>query len=403
MPRVARRMTPGEVQTLRQPGRYAVGVVPGLILVVTQSRARSWVLRVRMGGRRREFGLGGYPAITLSQARQRAREYLDAIWRGDDPAELNRLRREPVQPKRTAITFQTAAEQRHAAKAGDFKSKGDADEWIGSLRRHIFPALGAVPVDEIKAETIRDALLPIWDTKPSTGQRMRQRIKSTLDYAATAGHRSRENPAEWRGNLEHLLPHHKNVQRKHHKAIFWAEIPDFAAKLYASNNIAPRAILFIILTAARAGEMREAKWAEIDLEAARWTIPAKRMKGAKEHIVPLSTAARSILPDKSRGSDLVFLGARGAALNNSLLKQHMGRMGSDATVHGFRSSFKDWARTNSSMADEVSELCLAHVNDASTRAAYARDGLLDQRAELLEAWGNFAMSKCPGWAEKCCQ
>jgi integrase len=396
-------MTPGEVQALRKPGRYAVGGVAGLILVVTASGARSWVLRVRMGGRRREFGLGSYPTITLSQARQRAREHLDAIWRGDDPAELNRLRREAMQPKRTAITFQVAAEQRHEAKAGEFRSKRDADEWLRSLQRHIIPALGGVPVDEIDANMIRAALLPIWDTKPSTGERMRQRIKSVLDYAATAGHRSRENPAEWRGNLEHLLSHHRNVQRRHHKAIPWAEIPAFMAKLRGSDNIACTAIAFIIVTAARAGEVREARWPEIDLEAATWTIPAKRMKGGKEHIVPLSSAALSILPSRNRGSSLVFLGTRGAAINNSLLKQHMARTGSDATVHGFRSSFKDWARANSSMADEVSELCLAHVNDASTRAAYARDGLLDQRAELLEQWGDFVMSKCPEWAENCCQ
>lgn len=393
MARKAKEMSAAEVRRLADPGMHAVGGVAGLMLRVAPTGGRSWILRATVGSKRRDIGLGGFPDVTLAMAREKARETRAQIEQGIDPvAERQARRRALIEAQAKARTFRECAEAVHRANVVGFRNVKHGKDWIASLERYVFPTIGDLPVDEITTGHITRVLEPIWTTRTETATRVRQRIEAVLNHATTKGYRSGENPARWKGHLETVLPKPNKVRKvRHHRAIPWQQVGEFMVELRKREGMAARALEFIILTAARSGEARLATWDEIDMGGRVWTVPGERMKGGKQHRVPLSDAAIDLLKALPRfeGSNYVFTAPRGGALSDMSISAVTRRMGADCVPHGFRSSFKDWARSSTAYPDEVSELALAHVNSDATRAAYARDELLPQRARLMADWAKF--------------
>ncbi|HSH30850.1 MAG TPA: integrase arm-type DNA-binding domain-containing protein [Thiohalobacter sp.] len=393
MPRYAKELKAVEVRRLSQPGLHAVGGVPGLMLQVGEGGARSWILRTLIGRKRRSIGLGSYPLITLAEARQKAKAMREQIRDGIDPiAERRAQRAALLASQEKALTFEQAARRCHQAKQAQFRSAKHRKDWIASLERYALPKIGRMPVAEIELPQILGVLQPIWETRTETATRLRQRLEAVLTWAAVSGYRSGDNPARWEGNLKEVLPAPNKIRkRSHQRALPWQEVPAFMVELRKREGVSAEALQFSILTAARSSEVRLMQWPEIDLEAKTWTIPPERMKAGRRHIVPLSDAAIEILKRQHRheGSPYVFTSPRGKALSDMSLSAVCRRMEVDAVPHGFRSSFKDWARNRSAYPDEVSELALAHVNSDATRAAYARDELLPQRTRLMKEWARY--------------
>jgi len=395
MPKKAPELSAALVRRLKRPGLHAVGGVDGLHLRIKPTGASSWMLRVKVGNRRPDIGLGGFPDVTLEQARQRAREARELIRQGIDPRDEKRKARDALaaaEAKR--LTFARAAVLAHSARAPEFRNPKHAAQWITSLERHAFPTLGHLQVDAIELAQVFAALEPIWRTRTETASRVRGRIEDTLSWATVNGYRTGPNPAAWSNNLEHALPRVSRVKKVQHRvALSWKLAPEFMHRLRANPSTSARAIEFLILTAARSQEVRLATWDELDFDARVWTVPASHMKAGKVHRVPLSDAALDLLRALPRhhGTDLVFPGAqRGRPMSDSTLSKFLREMLQStswtAQVHGFRSTFKDWARSCTAYADEVSELALAHVSTDATRAAYARDELLPKRAKLMRDW-----------------
>lgn len=391
MPKKAKPLAPFEIKRLTSPGYHAAGGVDGLYLQVKDSGARSWILRVKVGDRRPDIGLGGYPDVPLEQARQRAREAREQIRQGIDPVAARRAITEALRAGHAKrITFDQAAKHAHAAKRPEFKNAKHAAQWINTLTTYASPKLGTLPVNQIELPHVVEVLTPIWTTKTETATRVRQRIEAVLAWATVNGYREGDNPARWAGNLEHALPKARKVKRvQHHPALPWAQIGEFMATLQRREGIGARALEFTILTAARTSEVVLAKWDEIDLKHKVWTVPARRMKAGLVHRVPLSDRAVALLKalPQMEGNPYVFPGIKtGKPISTETMAAILAVLNPDATVHGFRSSFKDWARSSTAYADEVSELALAHVSDDATRAAYARDELLPKRAKLMQEW-----------------
>jgi integrase len=391
MPRIAKELSPLEVKRLTKPGRYAVGGVRGLYLYASDTGARSWVLRIKVGTRRREIGLGPYPEAGLADARDRAREYRQAIAEGRDPvAEREQARRALETEQARRVTFEDAAKRCHAAKSPEFRSDKHRSDWINSLRIHAFPVIGRMLVNEIEMPDVQRVLDPIWHEKTETATRVRQRIEAVLAWAAVNKMRQSENPARWQGNLEHALAAPNKIRKvQHMRALTYHEVGQFMADLRQRDGMGARALEFAILTAARSGEVRGMTWDEVDLDAKLWTVPADRIKSGRKHRVPLSDAALAVLEAMPEREGLVFRAVRGGPLSDMTLSAVCKRMKVDATPHGFRSTFKDWARSCTRFPDEASELALAHVNSDKTRAAYARDELLPIRRRLMRDWARF--------------
>jgi integrase len=391
MPKIPKALSPLEVRRLAEPGKYAVGGVRGLYLYVSDTGARSWVLRMLIGQKRREAGLGPYPEVQLAEARDRAREFRKAVQEGRDPiAERERARMSLIANQDNMIAFEDAALACHRAKAPEFKSARHSKDWLSTLRRHAFPVIGTRPVGDLAVGDILRVLEPIWTTKTETATRVRQRIETVLAWATVSGYRSGENPARWRDNLDQLLPKPSKVAKvKHFAALPWQQMGAFMRDLRKRDGQGARALEFAILTAARSGEVRGMSWDEIDLDRNVWTVPADRIKAGKQHRVPLSAAARAVLKATPHRDGLVFRGVRGGPLSDMSLSAVTKRMGADAVPHGFRSTFKDWCRNATGYPDEASELALAHVSSDATRAAYARDELLSIRARMMEDWAKF--------------
>ncbi len=393
MPKKAAELDALTVKRLSTPGKHAVGGVDGLYLLVKDTGARSWVLRIVVGKRRQDIGLGGYPDVPLAQAREAARAMREQARAGTDPLAARRAARDAlIAAQGRRLTFDEAARRCHAARGAEFRNKKHRAQWINTLTTYASPTIGALPVDAIEASHLVNLLTPIWTTKTETATRLRQRIEAVLDWATVGGYRSGPNPAKWDGSLEHLLPKARKVRKvSHHAALPWQAMGDFMVRLRAAPGIAARALELAILTAGRSGEVRGATWQEFDLDAAIWTIPAARMKAGKPHRVPLSAPAVALLRalPRHRGNPLVFVGPKRGALSENALLAVLRRLGVDATTHGFRSSFKDWCRSATRYPDEVSELALAHVNNDQTRAAYARDELLPARKRLMAEWAAY--------------
>lgn len=410
MPRVAKELSAAAVRNIARagkPGIYAVGGVAGLALQVGKTPAtdengarvwvpsdsRCWVLRTHIAGQRRSIGLGPFPEVGLAAAREKAREIKEQIRAGRDPLEQRRAAQAALMAAQAPrMTFERAARAKFAAIQSEFTNKRSRDRWIGVLERYAFPVIGSMDVADIALPHVVQVLEPIWHTKTETATRCRAHIESTLAWATVSGYREGDNPARWRGNLAEVLPKPRKITKvTHQKALPWAEVPAFMAQLRTHGGMAARALEFAILTAARSGEVRHATWDEIDWAAAVWRVPADRTKMGRPHNVPLSDDAVALLQNLPRyhGSDLVFPNSQGRALSDAMLSKLTRTMGGECVPHGFRSSFKDWARQNSSAPDEVSELALAHVGSDATRAAYARDELLPQRRRLMIAWATF--------------
>lgn len=365
------------------PGCHVDG--RGLMLVVKPSGARSWILRYQLRGRRRDLGLGPWPEVTLAEARDKALAARRLVKAGRDPlAERSRV---------PGLTFQPAAEALIESKRPGWRNAKHAAQWGSTLAAYAYPKLGALEVKAIDTAAVLEVLRPIWAGKPETASRVRQRIEAVLDYAAAAGARTGDNPARWRGHLDHLLPKPGKVRAvEHHAALPWQEAPSFMAALAKREGVAAQALAFTILTAARSGEVRGMTWGELDLAAALWTVPAGRIKAGKEHRVPLVSAARALLGEPGDPGELVFPSPAkaDAPLSDMTLAAVLKRMKrDDLTVHGFRSTFRDWAGEATAHPREVIEAALAHRLKDKAEAAYARGDLFTKRRKLMEDWDAF--------------
>jgi len=444
MPKEAKKLADKTVAALKYPGLYPVGGVNGLALKVTPKRgqgadgvARSWILRLATGESRisatgkpfavrRDFGLGGYPDVGLSEARQRAAEIRKQLRAGTDPAaEKKAAMAATLAAKAKVQTFAQAARACHTLRESEFKNSKHTAQWINTLETYAFPSIGRLPVADIETQHLVDLLKPIWEDKHETATRVRQRIGTVLDYARAAGLRSGDNPADMNGNLRELLPSSKAVRKKsggkrHHARVAVDQMASFMGDLRTRSSISAKALEFSILTAGRSGEIRGATWAEIDLDGRVWSLSAERMKTSLPHKVPLSDAAVALLEALPRGAAdaLIFPGMRGRELSDASLGKMLKDMhaadvksggsgyldpdqeGRISTPHGTaRSTFKDWSRRStarimangnrSPFPDEWAELALAHINNDATRAAYARSSLLNERRELMQAWADF--------------
>lgn len=400
MPRQAKELTAIEVRRLTDPGMHFVGTVPGLALQVTDSGARTWVLRATVGAKRREMGLGGYPAVTLADAHRKAREARETIAKGVDPIDAARAARSELRAAQAAaLTFEQCAAAYIAAHRAGWRNAKHAQQWTNTLAQHAFPTIGALLVRDVSLPHVMSVLEPIWRTKTETASRVRSRIELILDWAAVRGYREKDNPARWRGHLDKVLPKPSKVAKvRHHPAIAYAEAGAFMAALREQPGIAARALEFAVLTAARSGEVRGALWAEIDLTACVWVVPGDRMKAGKEHRVPLSKAAVALLSALTQDGPLVFSAPSGGTLSDMALTAVMRRMGSKAVPHGFRSTFRDWAAEVSTFPRDMAEMALAHAIDSKVEAAYRRGDALEKRRAMMDAWAGFLNKRPEGAA-----
>jgi integrase len=376
--------------------------VPGLALQVIAHKSpdeegrpptRTWVLRASIGGRRRDMGLGGYPEVSLKDARTAARVAREKIRSGIDPIEERRAAKsELLAGKRNVLIFKDAAAAYISAHEAGWKNQKHGQQWANSLAAHAYPHMGDLSVADIGLTHILAALEPIWSTKTETATRLRGRIELVLDWATIRGHRSGPNPARWRGHLDKVLPRPSKVTRvEHHSALPSSKVREFMVRLRSAAGQGARALEFAILTAARSGEVRGAMWAEIDLEEKVWKIPGSRMKAGREHRVPLSAAALDVLKAQPliAGSDIVFAAPRGGPLSDMTLSAVLRRMEVAAVPHGFRSTFRDWASESGSYSHEVCEMALAHSISNKAEAAYRRGDLFEKRRELMRDWAEF--------------
>lgn len=387
-----------------EPGRYGDGA--GLWLQVTASEtegnppSKSWLFRFMLNGRAREMGLGPYPTRTLAAARAKAQEARALLLDGIDPIERRDAeRRAAAEAAAKVWTFQEAAEKFIAANKAGWRNEKHADQVEATLKAYAYPVLGKLDVKAIDMALVLKVIEPIWATKNETASRVRGRIENVLDFAKAHGRRQGENPARWKGNLDHVLPAKGRVHKvKHFAALPYAEIAAFMADLRGREATAARALEFTILTACRTNEALQAKRGEIDLDAKLWTIPAERTKSHREHRVPLSERAVEIVKalPAEEGSDWLFLGdTKGKPPSGMAMAMLLRRMGrEDLTVHGFRSTFRDWAAERTSYPNEMVELALAHVVDDKTEAAYRRGDMMDRRRKLMQSWADFC-AKAP--------
>jgi integrase len=387
MGKAVKKLAARAVATIAEPGRHSDG--DGLYLNVTPSGARSWLFMWKRDGKRREMGLGSAGSVSLARARELASECRAQVAAGLDPIEA---RDAAAEIKREKPTFGAIADALIAAKEIEWRNEKHRAQWRASLTEFVAP-LRSRPVDEIDTAAILAVLTPLWQAKPETASRVRGRIEAVLDAAKAQGHRSGENPAAWRGHLAHLLPKRGKLTRGHHAAMDYRDVPAFVAKLRECDAIAAMALEFCILTATRSGEVYGARWSEIDMKAKVWTVPAGRMKAAREHRVPLSDRALAILEKlfEARTGDVVFPSPRGRRpLSHVAMAKVMRRLEIEqATVHGFRSAFRDWAGNETHFAREIAEAALAHVVGDKAEQAYRRGDALEKRRALMEAWGNF--------------
>jgi integrase len=374
------KLNPTQLKTLNEPGRYVDG--DGLMLEVKPTGAKSWVVRLQRGGKRRDYGLGSLKDVGLAEARELARDYRRQLRSGVDPL----AQRQQVQ---ATPTFEEAAKAVHDEHKRGWRNDKHGAQWLATLKAYAFPTIGGLSVDAVTTGQVRDLLAEIWLTKPETARRVRQRVGTVLDFAHGKG---------WRepfvmSAVNKALPKQPR-KTGHFAAMRYADVPAFLGNLRDGSSMGRLALEALILTAARSGEIRGAKWDELDLKRAIWTVPAERMKAGKEHIVPLSEAAVTVFKRagqfRNASSELVFLGAvRGKPLSDMTLLKVLRDMKVDATVHGFRSAFRDWCAEETSVPGEVAEAALAHAVPNKVEAAYRRTDFLDKRRKLMDAWSAY--------------
>ncbi len=411
MPRKARELSAVEVKRIDHPGHgrnatFAVGGVSGLLLQVTPSGAKSWLLRCKVGDRRREIGLGGYPDVTLAGARERAREAREMIRNGIDPVEHRKATTAALfASQKRGLSFKEATEKFLIVKLAEFGNAKHRKQWRATLDKYAVPAVGDMLVGDIHVADVQRILEPIWLEKTETASRLRGRVEAVLAWATVAGHREGDNPARWKGNLDAVLPKPGKVQRvTHHPALALDAVAAWFSDVQSRKGFASRALEFLAMTAARSGEIRGATWAEIDLEAHLWIIPAERMKVRSEHRIPLTSEAVKLLRgmDRIMGSDFVFPAVRGGALSDAALSACMKRIneakkgryvdprsGRPSVPHGLRSTFRDWTAERTEYPRDMAEIALAHTVGSEVERAYRRGDMVEKRRAMMAAWGRF--------------
>lgn len=366
-----------------------------LYLQVTGTGAKSWVFRYMYQGKARMMGLGAVHVVSLAEARQAATEFRKSLSQDIDPLAARHQQKEQVRLQAARqITFEECAKAYIEAHKSGWRNAKHTWQWENTLRLYVYPVIGLFPVQEVDVALVMKVLEPIWRTRTETASRVRGRIESILDWAAAREYRTGENPARWRGKLENLLPRPSKIQKvQHHNALPYNQVASFMAKLREEVGQAARALELVILTAARTSEVIEAEWQEFDLEKALWTIPAGRIKSGREHRVPLSKAALAILNrlHNQTGSRFLFPSKnKDRPLSNMAMLVLLRRMERhDLTVHGFRSTFRDWVAEQTSYPREIAEAALSHATQDKVEAAYLRSDFFEKRRQMMEEWAGY--------------
>jgi integrase len=415
MPKVAAVLTDLQVRRLKTPGWHAVGGVAGLLLQIRESSdaallARSWILRIQNGSKRRVLGLGPYPEVTLSEAREKAKKLSEVARQGTDLLSQKKAsKRALIESQAKQKTFQQVAQQYLDSHSSDYSNDKHRKQWESTLKTYVYPIVGNLPVSDISMAQVLEALMQevigpdgkpgqFWYCKNETAKRVLGRIKKILDAATVAGYRVGVNPATWSGYLDTQLPSPKRVQSvKHHPSLPYSKIGTFMAVLRSSESVSARAIEFLILTAVRSGSVRQARWEEINLKQKVWTIPAEHTKARQPHRVPLQPQAISLLKKLPRfgDTDIMFPSPKGTGLSDMALSEFMrgmrerGELSVEAVPHGFRSTFRTWAAEQTNFPDEIRKVASGHAVGDAVKEAYQRTDLLGKRRKLMELWADF--------------
>jgi integrase len=390
MARLPKRLTARTVATMRKLGRHADG--GNLYLTISKTGAgisRRWTFLYSLAGKQREAGFGPAAVVTLAEAREKAAGYRSMLAKGIDPLDAKKADQEAAAARKT---FGQCADELIKSKRREWRSEVHAAQWRTTIDDYCGPVLDK-PVDAIDTQAVLGILQPVWGRIPETASRLRGRIEAVLDYAKANGLRSGENPAAWRGHLALILPKRQKLSRGHHAALPYGDLSEFIAKLRDTESVHALALEFLILTAGRSGEVLGATWEEIDTDAKIWIVPGSRMKAGIEHRVPLTSRALAIIEwmAEIRTGDLVFPGQR---RRQPLSKTALAALvPGAATVHGFRSSFRDWAGEETSFPREIAEQALAHETGDATERAYRRGDALQKRRALMEAWANYCVPR----------
>ena len=393
MARPIHKLSARFVSTVKKKGRYSDGL--GLYLQVGDGANKSWLFRYQLEGKKRQMGLGPLHAVSLSDARTRAEECRRKLVDGIDPIEERRMQKASARLATSkAHTFKECAEALMRSKGPEWQNAKHSKQWGSTLETYVYPTIGELNVSDIDTGMMLQILEPIWSTKPETARRVRGRVETILDWAKARGWREGENPAMWRGHLDKLLPSLKKASNvRHHPALPYAELGTFYEKLVNQGGVAAEGLRFLILTAARTSEVTGVTWDEIDLDERVWTIPADRMKANRHHRVPLSDEATGIVQRmlEAKHGKYVFPGGSGdGSLSNAAFTQVLKRMKCrDITVHGFRSTFRDWGAEQTAYPSEVLEMALAHTVGSKVEAAYRRGDLFEKRRRLMADWASF--------------
>jgi len=397
MGRASNKLTVKYCEKDLDPGLYGDG--GGLYLQVSAFNTKAWVFRFMIRGRARKMGLGDFGRLSLAEARKKAQAAYAQVVDGIDPIEArNVVKAAQAAEQAKFMTFKQCAEQCILDRAPGWKNDKHAKQWAATLKTYAYPVIGKLSVADIDLALVLKIIKPIWQDKTETASRVRNRIEIILDWAKVHGHRSGDNPARWKGFLDQILPAPSQVSPvKHFAALPYADLPDFMTKLRQRNSISARALEFTILTAMRTEATTGAKLSEIDLDSATWTIPAARLKGKKgkvkrDLVIPLPARAVQIIKDTPSDGAFVFMGGKaGRGLSNAAMSELLKGMidPSEATVHGFRSTFKDWATEQTEYPLELSEFALAHTVSGKVEAAYRRGDMIEKRRRLMEDWATY--------------
>jgi len=388
MHRDSNRLTVLKVARITQPGRYGDG--GGLLLQVSKWGTKAWLFRFERDGRERQMGLGALSDVTLAEARRKASVARKLLLDGIDPiAERADTRMRARLEVQRGTTFKQCAEKYIATHEASWRNEKHRRQWKSTLAQYAYPVIGDLSVAAIDTGLVVKTIEPIWTSKPETAARLRGRIESVLDWSRVAGYREGENPARWRGHLDKLLPARGKIKAvKHHAALPYPDMPGFMTDLRARESISARALEWTILTCVRTGEAIGARWSEISQDT--WTVPGHRMKAGHDHRVPLPARALEILASLPREGDFVFPGAReGVPISNMAMLELLRGMRPDITVHGFRSTFRDWAAEMTNYPNHVVEMALAHVVGNKVEAAYRRGDLFEKRRRLTAEWAKY--------------
>jgi len=392
--RKSNKLTPLAIKRAKEPGLYGDG--NGLYLQISQFGTKAWLFRFMRDGAARKMGLGPLHTVSLANARQKAAEARRKLVDGIDPITHRDAQRSAAKLEAAkAMTFEQCAEKYIGAHSDGWRNEKHRAQWSSTLKTYVYPVIGALPVVAIDTGLVLKVIEPIWNKKPDTAGRVRGRIEAVLSWATVREYRTGDNPARWRGHLDNVLPKRSKVRPlKHHEALPYVELPEFMAELREQKFISAHALEFTILTAARTSEAIGAEWSEFDVAGKIWTVPGVRMKSAREYRVPLSPRALEILCALPREGKFVFPGTKAdkPLSNMAMLELVRGMKGNGLTVHGFRSTFRDWAADRTSYANHVVEMALAHTVKDAVEKAYRRGDLFEKRARLMDEWASYCTS-----------